>query len=384
MAVVPVNPNLSVKINTIAEIARTNLPLCNLVPGEMLTVGVVEKLSANQYLLALKDASITATSDVPLTVGEKLQVKVQSIQPQIILNLIDTQKQNTDAKVNERLLQWRTNPESLIQLLSKVDEFSANLKSGDLTLAMSRKKIDGLIKLFSNIVFSPETKTNPLFVKDFVSQIGFLLENNLGKIAAHSGKNGVVPELTENIKASLLNLSQAITEALSAKLDVQVTSKLMNLASFTSEALKMIEVRQAVNVVYQQNESGLYLQIPLAMGETLRQADIFITPDDKNAEGPKKYSSSSIVIFLDLDYLGQISIDASLREGRIRCVIKCATEEVKQLVTASAEQLKEALGGIGYGVEQIDCVRVSELERKRAEYIEDQLLGSMDLINHFA
>ena len=336
--------------------------------------------------MAMKEVPIMAKSDISLNVGDKLQVKVQSVQPQIILNVIDAQKQSADAKVLERLLQWRVNPDSLTQLLSKVDEFSANLKAVDLTQAMSQKKIDVLMKLFNNIVFSSQTKTNPLFVKDFVSQIGLLLESDLSKMASLSAKDGRIPVLAENLKASLLNLSAVLTETLKdlTKLDTQITAKLMSLSSFTSEALKTIEARQVVNVVYQQNESGLYLQIPLTMGETLRQADIFITPDDKNAAGAKKYSSCSVVIFLDLDYLGEINIDASVREGRIRCLIKCESEEVKLLLAASADLLKEALGNIGYGVEQIDCLKVSELKLKKTEYIEQQLLGSMDLVNQFA
>jgi len=386
MALVPVNLNNPLKINSVLEISRTNLPLSNLVPGETLTLSVVEKLSSQQYLLALKDSTITATSELPLRVGENLQVKVQSIQPQIILSLVDAQKAAANAKINEGLLQWRIHPDALSQLLGKVSEFAAYLKSGNLPLAMSGKDIDSLLELFGKIVFSSKTKTNPLFVKEFVSRLGLLLENNLGRLAKGSAKEAGGPVVMDNLKASLLKLSAAITESLKdgSKLDAQVTAKLVSLSSFTSEVLQTIEARQAVNVIYQQNESGLYLQIPLAMGGSLRQADVFITPDDKNASGARKYSSCSIMIFLDLDYLGEISIDASLRDGQIRCIIKCESEEVKQLVDASSRKLKEALAGIGYGIEQIDCLKVSEMGQKRIEYIEQQILGSTDLINHFA
>ncbi|PKN10757.1 MAG: hypothetical protein CVU72_00045 [Deltaproteobacteria bacterium HGW-Deltaproteobacteria-7] len=387
MAVLPVNSNTPITINKTAETARNNHPLPNLVPGETLTVSVIEKQSANQYLMAMKDGGpIVAKSDISLNVGEKLQVKVQSVQPQIILNVIDTQKQSTDAKVNERLLQWHVNPDSLIMLLNKVDEFSANLKSVNLSQVMSPPKIDALMKLFNNIIFSSQTKINPLFVKDFISQFGLFLENDLSRIASLSSKDGKTPILVENLKASLLNLSAALTETLKdiTKLDTQIAAKLMNLSSFTSEALKTIEARQAVNVVFQQNESGLYLQIPVAAGETLRQADIFITPDDKHAAGAKKYSACNVVIFLNLDYLGEININASVREGRIRCLIKCESEEVKLLLAASADQLKKALGDIGYGIDQIDCLKASELKLRKTEFIEQQLLGSLDLVNHFA
>lgn len=385
MAVVPVNSSLPVTISSTLEISRTNLPLSNIMPGETLALSVIEKISLNKYLLTLKDVSFTATSEIPLKAGDKLLVKVQNVHPQIILNLVDGQKQNTDAKINESLLQWRSSPESLGRLLSQVAEFSALVQSGDLPPGITQKDIDSLMKIFTHITYSSETKTNPLFVKDFVSSLGLLLENDLAKMVSRSLKDGA-QVLTENLKASLLKLSAAVTEALkdAPKLDSHATARLVNLSLFTAEALKTIEARQAVNVIYQQNESGLYLQIPLAMGGMLRQADIFITPDDKNADAPAKYSSCSVMVFLDMDYLGEISIDASLKEGRIRCVIKCENEEITELVRASGEKLKAALEGIGYGIERIDCLQATELRQKRSDYIEQQILGSMDLVNRFA
>lgn len=385
MAVISIIPNAPIRLSAVAEIAKANPPLSNLATGETLTVSIVDKLAQNQYLMAFKGGTIKATSDIPLNVGEKFQVKVQSVQPQIILNVIDTQKQNTDVKVNEKLLQWRVNPDSFTHLLGKVSEFSASLKSVNLA-GLGPKEADGLLKIFSSLVFSSKTKNNTLFVKEFVSKLGILLENDLNMTASRSAKD-VNPSqvFSDNLKASLLKLSEALAQALKAdsKTDQQVAARLMNLSSFVSEALQTIETRQAVNVVYQQNESGLYLQIPLAMGDSLRQADIFISPDDKNVSGAKKFSSCSIMIFLDLDYLGNISIDASLREGRIRCVIKCESEEITQLVNASASKLRDALDAIGYGVEQIDCLKVSELGRRKVEFIDEHLLGSTDLVNHF-
>jgi len=58
MAVLPLNSNIPVTIKTIAEFVKTSLSLPNLVPGETLTVSVIEKQSSNQYLMAMKDVSI--------------------------------------------------------------------------------------------------------------------------------------------------------------------------------------------------------------------------------------------------------------------------------------------------------------------------------------
>lgn len=386
MAVVPVSPQMPIQISVGPDGVRAGSPLTNLAAGQSMNVSVAEKNSPNQYLMASKNGLFRAESSMALNVGDKLQVRVQALEPQIVLHVLDPQKQVAETKVNERLLQWRLNPDSLTQLLSKVDDFSAILRSGDVSSVVSRQKIDILIQLFSDIVFSGQTKTNPLFIKDFISQLGLLLEHDLGEMVLHQAKAGPPPALVENLKAALLTLSASLADAqaIVSRQNTQLISRLMNLSEFVSEALKTIEAKQAVSIVYQRSESGLYLQVPLAMGEALRQAEIFITPDDKNAPGAKKFSSCSIVMFLDLDYLGEIQIDASLREGRIRCVIKCSSDEVRDLVSASAWRLKEALGGIGYGIEKIESLKVAELTRAKADYFERRLLGSMELLNLFA
>lgn len=385
MAVIPVLPNASIPLKSVLEIPRTPTTLSNIISGEDVSVRVIEKLEGNTYLISLKDTLLNAKSDIPLKPGDTLGARVSSLVPQILLTLSDPQKQNMDAKINEKLLHWRMNPGSLLELLSKVNEFTSNLRATNLTESFSKNEIDGLIKMLGNLVFSAKTKDNPLFVKDFVSRIGLMLERDLalGLLRSGQGKPAI---LADNLKASLLKLSDALTQALQnpAKQDPAAFARLSNLLSYTTDALKTVEARQAVNVIYSQNENGLYLQVPLSDGQTLRQADIFITPDDKNAQNEKKFSSCAIRIFLDMAYLGQLSIEASLREGRIRCVIQCENDEVRKWLEAKSDTLSAALSAIGYGIEKIDCVKTSDLEQKRMAFIEHSILGATELVNSFA
>ncbi len=385
MAVIPVLPNTSISLKSVLEIPRTPTTLSNIVSGEDVSVRVIEKLEGNTYLISLKDTLLNAKSDIPLKPGDTLGARVSSLVPQILLTLSDPQKQNMDAKINEKLLHWRMNPSSLLELLSKVNEFTSNLRAANLPESFSKNEIDGLIKMLGNLVFSAKTKDNPLFVKDFVSRIGYMLERDLALGLLRSGQ-GKPEILADNLKASLLKLSDALTQALQnpAKQEPAAVARLSNLLSYTTDALKTVEARQAVNVIYSQNENGLYLQIPLSDGQTLRQADVFITPDDKNAQNEKKFSSCAIRIFLDMAYLGQLSIEASLREGRIRCVIQCENDEVRKWLEAKADVLSKALSAIGYGIEKIDCVKTSDMEQKRTAFIEHSILGATELVNSFA
>jgi hypothetical protein len=346
----------------------------------------LEKLAGNKYLLAIKNMSIPASSEIPLNIGEKIQVKVGSLQPQIILNFAGDQNISDEPKINEKLLYWRANPDSLLQILSKFGEVMKDIQDGNLPLKFSKSEIEKLIKLFDAITFSNNTKGNNLFLKDFITNTGLLLENKLSKLIGEGTKGANSKLFDDNIKTLLLKLSAGIHELLrdSTKLDPQIKAKLMNMAGFTAEAIKTIEARQALNIVFQESDNGLILQIPLSLTDGLRQADIFIKPEDKNNQGGKNFSSCSIMIFLDLDILGKISVNASVREGSFRSLIKCEREEVKDIIASELGKLESVLSGIGYRVDYIECLQEEGLAQERKEYFEEQSFSAMDLVNYFA
>jgi hypothetical protein len=369
------------------EIPRAKVEPIGIIVGETLEVTVLEKNAGNKYLLEIKNMSITASSEMPLNAGEKIQVKVSSLQPQIILNFAGNQKISAEPEINGKLLFLRTNPDSLLQILGKFNQVvKEDLQSGNLPLNFSKNDTEKLIKLFDSITFSKNTKQNNLFLKDFITNTGLLLENKLGRIASEMAQGSSVKPLDNNIKSLLLILSAAIDELLKdgAKLDVQTKAKVMNLAAFTDDALKTIEARQAVNIVFQESDKGLALQIPLALPEGLRQADIFMRPDDKNNQEEKKFSSCSIMIFLDLDILGKISVNASVRDGSFRSLIKCEREDVKDVISGELGKLKSALSNIGYRVDYIDCLQEDGLAQERKEYFAEQSFSARDLVNYFA
>ncbi len=284
----PVSPNI--ETNNI-KIFRTNAASGAIAIGETLEVTVLEKLAGNKYLLAIKNMSVPASSEIPLNIGQKIQVKVNSVQPQIILNFAGDQRTSAEPKISEKLLYWRTNQDSLLQVIGKFSEIVKDIQNGNLPLNFFKNEIEKLIKLFNDITFSDSTKENKLFLKDFISNTGLLLENNLGKLVDEGTEVFNSRPFDDNVKSLLLKLSAGIQELLkdSTELDSSVKTKLMNIAGFTVEAIKTIEARQALNIVFQESDKGLVLQVPLAMPNGLRQADIFIRPEDKNNQGGKEF-----------------------------------------------------------------------------------------------
>ncbi len=386
MSSIPLLPALpSIAINNL-EISLNKAASGRIVLGETLEVTVVEKNAGNKYLLAIKNMNIPAVSEIPLSIGEKIQVKVVSVQPQIVLNLASIQNVPAETKINEKLLYWRTNPNSLLQILDKSSELMKDIQNINLPLKFSKSEVDKLSKLFDSIVFSGNTKGNKLFLKDFIANIGLLLENKLSRLVAEGPKGINSKQFEDNIKSLLLKLSAGIQELLkdSEKLDSQNKAKLMSMDGFATEAIKTIEAKQILNIVFQESDKGLVLQVPLSMADGMRQADIFLRPDDKNNQKGMDFSSCSIMIFLDLDILGKISIKASVREGGIRSLIKCEREDVQEIISNELTKLKSGLCGIGYRVDSIDCIQEEGLAQEREEYFEEQSFSAVGLVNYFA
>ena len=386
MSFVPTISSISNINNNGLEPRSSQTPLESVVLGETLEATVLGKLAGNKYTVALKNGHIPATSNSPLNIGEKLTVKVNSLHPQIVLNVIGSNSSSGNAAVHENLLQWRANPEALVQVAGKFAGIARLLKNIDLSETFLEGDVKKLIKLFDDIILSRQTKANRLFLKDFTSRTGLLPESSLKQTVKDSSPKGISKPFDDNLKALLLKLTAAANDILRGdpQPDLELKLKLNNIMAFAGEALKAIEVSQVINSVFQESDNGLVLQIPVALADGFRLADIFITPDGKDQQGKKNFASCSVALFLDLDILGKIAANANFREGSINCVIRCEREEIRNLIADNLDELKNALTQTGYQIGYIDCVQEEGLTEGREEFLARQSFFVDQLVNFFA
>ncbi|MEQ8181896.1 MAG: flagellar hook-length control protein FliK [Smithellaceae bacterium] len=386
MSFVPTISSISNINNNGVESRSSHTPLESVVLGETLEATVLEKLAGNKYTVALKNAHIPATSNSSLNIGEKLTVKVNSLHPQIVLNVIGSNSSSGNAAVHENLLQWRANPEALVQVAGKFAGIARLLKNIDLSETFLEGDVKKLIKLFDDIILSRQTKANRLFLKDFTSRTGLLPESSLKQTVKDSSPKGISKPFDDNLKALLLKLTEAANDILRGdpQPDLELKLKLNNIMAFAGEALKAIEVSQVINSVFQESDNGLVLQIPVALADGFRLADIFITPDGRDEQGKKNFASCSVALFLDLDILGKIAANANFREGSINCVIRCEREEIRNLIADNLDELKNALTQTGYQIGYIDCVQEEGLTEGREEFLARQSFFVDQLVNLFA
>jgi len=386
MSPAPVTTNNPIAIKNVLSVSpRANSSLSNLKIGEVHQVRVLQKQLENKFVLAFKDARILATGEIPLKVGERLTVRVAGLEPQIVLCVISEENSKARARIAQSVRQWLAQPELLLQVVSKTAEITGLLPAVNLSPGMPKADAARLIKLLEDVIFSSGRKKNHLFVKEFVSKIGFLLESNLRKLAAENSKGAKQTDVGDNLKSLLVKLSEVIAEVLKDAdlLDPLTGAKLVRLHSFAQDALKSIETQQVLNAYFQDGDKTFFLQIPLADAGVFSLAYIFITPEGKNKEEKTSFSSCSVAIFLNMDMLGEIIVSASLRERSFSCLIKCSSEDVRNLVDSNLRYLKAALEACGYNVDYIDCFFEEGLERQRRDFLENKFAQSADLVDYF-
>jgi hypothetical protein len=362
---IPTISNLSPdKASGVGKSVSTILPLSI---GQIVEAVIVEKTGPSKFVLTTKDHRFLADTDLPLIKGEKLMVRVEQLNPQIILRAVNRQEASS-LIVNEYTNTYRSNPDALKDMFSIGRDVISQKSLMDLLPEKARESIRNIIKIMDASVFSQISLKNPLFVKDYVSNLGLLMENSLRKMVQEKGENGNL-KLGETLKGFLMKLSEELRPQLTGdniacKEDVQ---KVAQLAKFTEASIKTIESQQIINVSYKSNDVNYVLQIPILFPEEIRTGDLFIEKE-KDGEGGNAEDRYHVVMFLNMDALGEMMVDASLTGNKLGCVFKFDDSEAKVFCSAFLGDFENAVSLLGYECIFINCMSMETLKEAREHY----------------
>jgi hypothetical protein len=358
--------------------AATVLPLS---VGQIVEAIVVEKAGHSRFVLTAKDYSFLANSDLPLGKGERLIVRVEQLNPQIILRAVNRQEVSS-LIISEYKSTYRSNPDALREMFTMGRDVLNQKSLMDLLPGKAKEYIGNILKLMDASVFSPSSLKNPLFVKDYVSNLGLLLEYNLRKTVQEKGERGN-PRSGETLKGLLMKLSEELRpqlggDGIAGKEDVQ---KVAQLAKFTEASIKTIECQQMINVSYKTNDANYVLQIPILFPEEIKTGDLFIETE-KDGGGGNAGKRYHVVMFLDMDALGEMMVDVSLAGNKLGCVFKFDDPEAKEFFSAFLGDLENAVSLLGYECNFLNCVSLETLKETR-EYYHRELFSDRDAVNVF-
>lgn len=350
------------------------------VPGENLNALVVGHPSPHTVRLQIKNTTMTADSQIPLQVGEKLTVRVDQIVPSIVLKVINRTEDET--LISSGFIKYfRSNPQALKELFDLAKDFFGGEKLTELSGHISSKDTLTIANLMDKIIISKANVTNPLFLKESVAALGLTFERGLMQ-------NLLAPLLpTEEksdptMKEVLLKMSSDLksTELTGDLAKTGVQQKIEQLSGFVDQALRVIESLQIVNVLAREQDQLFAFQIPFQFPGGIRMQDIFIETEARGNE-QNKGKRYRVVLFVDMDALGELAVDAGVNEGKLRCTIKCQNREVRDFITALLPELQEKLASVGYAESALQCNLERELPSWKQDFLANYRLFSQSAID---
>ena len=377
------------KIGAITEISRplsgTKNGAAALHPGDTLEATVMKALPGNRYLLNINDSSLLADSQLQLTAGEKITVKVEKLTPDILLRV--TSSTNDEAAVtNKYLLLHRSNPAALGEIFSKLDEILSNSKSLPPSLKLISANLEKIALLAEKILITGVNRSYVNNLTDFVKDLGLTMEHDLLKHVVQGAKISKDDNQT-SVKRLFMDILQNVNAFMDNAPDIDdaLLNQLKQLRHFAEESIAAIETNQVLNILSRESEGPYILQLPFAFPEGVRLQNIYIEREnEQEKQDESKAASFRMAIFLDLDQMGEITVDARFHGKNIDCVFHCQNEEISHFLGNYLDELKGKLEGAGYDIGGLQCLVEENIRFMRLEYLSRQRLNNRLALNLFA
>jgi hypothetical protein len=350
--------------------------------GEILETRVIEKLSDRNILIALKGIKMPAEAEVALNKGDAVRVRVESLHPQVILRIMGGVF-TEESQVVDYLRWQRANPDALSQMVTEAFSLLNGENLGKILRYLPEEVLQRTSQMFKLLVLSQET-IGGNFVKDYLGNLGMLMESHLRKIMEGGqgvNKGDVTPQ---NLKSLLVRLSDEIQNLLMKReaLDNEGIITLTKLSEFVDSSLKTIESQQIMNFILQEAESKYLFQIPILFPDSVRKGDIFIEYD-RNKRNKGHEGHHRVIVFLNMDILGEMIIEATLEGTILGCLIKCKDQETCDFVSSFLEELRRALVAAGCEISAMTCVAGGDLTGEKIEYYQDRIVYAREVVDIF-
>jgi hypothetical protein len=334
--------------------------------GEELKVSIVQRLSARQYLVALKDRMIRADSETPLRAGDELRVRVDQQHPQLVLRVLSENTATRNISL-EILRFFQANPEELVNNFARTEGLLAQAALAPRLSPLLLDDIRTILNVMQALGYSRSALDNRNYLRGYLTDLGFLVENYLKKALlgkseqvlrndrAPGGLKGLLSKFLE--KMNVLLKDETLTE------DLQFILKQLHMS--TEKTIKIIENQQIINVMLQETEKACLLQIPLVFPGGMKLAEILIRGNDQ-ADPPYGAPRSFMAeLFFDLDILGHILIELHCTDKQIGCLCKCEETAIREFISSRLPELLEKLVTSGYRVKWLNCVLEKDLDEQR-------------------
>ncbi len=347
--------------------------------GEMVEAIVGAKTGTSRFLLTIRNSTLSAYSDLPLSRGEKLTVRVEQLQPQVVLSIV--RNADSSSSIISRYASWsRANPEALKDIFTLGREIFGEGVRLEALPERARSIMAGILNSIDSFMTTGASAKDTFSLKNYLTNLGLMLEFDLRKVI--EGKKEIKDLNREVLKVLFQRLSEELKAGQSKENSAEDIHNILKILDFSEKAIRTLEGLQIINTQSEADEGRIFLQIPVVFPDDVRTADLFVRTEKDNMEagGVKRYH---VAIFLSLDTLGEMMADATLTGNKLLCVFKFENPAAREFVSGFTGELERNIMEIGFGDVLLNCVHSDSVEKTRREYHQEFFSG-FDAVNVFA
>lgn len=307
--------------------------------GLELEATVTDELAGGRLLLQVGNSLIEADSPGGLSAGQSLKLRVEQLQPQIVLQITQAEP-SLKAEATQLLRQHLPVHADEGQLLENLQQL--------LTAHLSKEPVETevkspLAKLHEAIthLIGEGTPAKPETVQTLLRDGGIFYEAKLAR-AAQNDPESLRAIADQDLKGLLLSaLSESFSTAPTERLGPAISAELNNL-----------ETQQAANLLAQVTDGAVHLQIPFFNGANFSTAALAIERDGKGNPGTNQGRGSGygLLFLLDLENFGRTRIDAHVDadQKNLRVMFYVDRDNSVASIKEELPQFRELLQGLGY------------------------------------
>jgi len=304
-----------------------------LVLGQEVDALVLEILPEGKLLIELQGIPLEAESPGGLSAGQHLRVRVEQLQPQLVLQI--TELEPTIEFEAARLLRnhlpaHADNGQLLHDLLLRIQSDT------------TQKPLSPLMRdlqAAAELLLSPGAAPHAEQLEKLARDGGIYYEAKLA--AAAKADTAEIPEIARSDLKGLLLAALEETEGIAPSVELREA---------IHAQLHHVETQQAVNLLAQLDSGGFQLQVPIFNGLWFSTASVSVEPDARGTaeRGDGRSQGFNLLFLLDLENFGRTRIDAHVSQYELRAVFYIDRESSIALLREAAPSLRQTLLAMGY------------------------------------
>ena len=311
--------------------------------GQVINAMVVDRMPSGNMLLNVGGREFVTPLDLPVQPGNRLQLEVQQVTPQLVLRLLAGAEKASSLRGAEPLAQASQSgavPHTSAQFgggITMANLLSAVANQPSLRALISQTPVlSALISSMSSQVLTPNTLSAGLLAQA-VAQSGLFTEANL--------LAGRKPVSRANTKTQLIQLQKGVAELMGNQLGVESRAALNNLSDLTNAALANLHQQQLISMPQDSAGQRWAFNLPLEWAGSVTDLAMTIEHDGGNGDAAEaeKRQVWRIHLNLQLPELGKLHATITLSGSEVGVLFSSDSETVRGVLESSFGELRDRM-----------------------------------------